>query len=104
MKNNNFFKLTKSKIIISVILLLLGLGALYILFSINPYVEKGGGSFINNSIFWIILLPILSIMVLNSSLISGWLALVIIIALQLLYIYLISCILVWIYNKIMKKR
>ena len=108
MKNNNlsegFFKPTKAKIIISVIFLLLSLGALYLLFSINLYIEKGNeGSFISNPIFWILLFPILSIIFLKNSLINGWIIVFLLILLQALYIYIISCVIVWIYNKIIRK-
>ena len=105
MKNNNawkeFFRPTKGKVILSVIFLLLSLGAFYILMSINVYIPEGSKDpFLSNPIFWILLLPILSIIVLNSSSINGWIAVFLIILLQLFYIYTLSSLIIWVVNKL----
>lgn len=104
MKNNNlrtgFFKPTKGKFLLFAVIVLLGVVTLYLLLSTNVYLEKGvKNPFLSNPLFWVILLPIFAIMV-NGYLVNSFVIFTVAIILQLIYSYLLSCILVWLYSKI----
>ena len=108
MSVKEFFRPTKWKVILSVILFLITILFIYLVITVRVYVPQGSKDpFLSNPIFWFAALPSLLMITLITSteeyFINPIVTFVVIIALQLIYIYILPCFIVWLFNKMKRK-
>lgn len=102
-KNISFFSFTKSKIVLFIILTILSLLYAFSVYS-NIYLHGYSPSFLYEVIFWPALFVSSILPAINGQNIGflGFILIFLVLAIEILYLYSLSCILVWIYTKLKK--
>ena len=105
MNFKKFIRPTKWKVILAIIFLVIILFFVYLITTIHVYIPPGAKDpFLSNPIFQVVALPSLILIATITSteihLINPIISLIVITVLQLAYTYILSCLIVWIVNKI----
>ena len=106
MNLKEFFVITKGKIILSIILLILFLFYAFLVYS-NIYLHDYSPSILYDLIFWPILTisSVLSLITLaNADSFFKTLLIILTLFLEVLYIYILSSIVIWMFNKLRRKN
>ncbi len=103
-----FFRPTTTKIILAIIFLVITLIFVYLITTVRVYIPQGGKDpYLSNPLFWVAALPSLLMITLVTStetyLINRVVTFVTILILQIAYIYILPCLIVWLGNKLRRK-